>query len=267
MLEITSGQNPRFKAALQLHSSRGRKKQNRYIVFGQRESRRAIESGVEVAEAYLCHTLLDADMSDFLEQSLKDDQLISVPIEMIKKLEFGDRCEGVALVVRRPATDLQRCLPGENSLTLVLESIEKPGNLGAILRSCDGAGVDSVVLANPLTDFFHHNCIRASLGAVFSLTLATGTTEQVVQYLNQNEFASYAAIVNASRSYRQADYSRPRTAIVFGNEANGLSPLWSSNCEGIYIPMNGIADSLNVSVSAAIVAYEAVGQRKSTPTS
>lgn len=262
MQEITSSQNSKLKAALQLHSSRGRKKQGRFIVFGDRECRRALNTNTNVCELFLCEEMLSQEQLEFYQQHTSM-ATYSLPRTLMERLEFGERTDGVALIAERPDTDLDQLTPHPRDLTLVLESIEKPGNLGAILRSCDGAGVDTVIIADPRTDFYHHNCIRASMGSVFSMQLAAAPTETVLQYLTSNSFEVYAAIVDASTDFQQADFSSDRTAIVFGNEANGLSDVWrSSNLTSIFIPMRGIADSLNVSVSAAIVAYHAAGQRR-----
>ena len=262
MQEITSSQNAKLKTALQLHSSRGRKKQGRFIVFGDRECKRALETNANVCEIFICEELLSPQGLEFYRQQ-SSVPLYSLPRPLMERLEFGERMDGVALIAERPNTDLDQLTATAQNLTLVLESIEKPGNLGAILRSCDGAGVDTVIIADPLTDFFHHNCIRSSMGSVFSMQLASAPTNAVLNYLKANSFEVFAAIVDAKTDFQQADFSNDRTAIVFGNEANGLSDAWrSTELTSIFIPMRGIGDSLNVSVSAAIVAYEAAGQRQ-----
>lgn len=266
MQEITSIHNPKVKAAIKLHSSRGRSQQGRFVVFGMREIERAIATQVEVLECFVCPDRMKDDDLTRIQELVSSARLFSVPLATMEKLEFGERQEGVVLVVNRPNTELRQNELPRRCLTLVLESIEKPGNLGAILRSCDGAGVDMVILADPLTDFFHPNCIRASMGAVFSTRLARASTEDVQSFLKDQRFQVLPAVVDAQRSYRTADYLADRTAIVFGNEARGLGDAWKqSDYQPIYIPMNGIADSLNVSVSAAIVMYEAVARRQERP--
>ncbi len=263
MQEISSSQNPNFKSAVQLHSSRGRKKLGKYIIFGDRECRRAVHSKIEIDTVFICPELLSGKQIEFYSQHVQPSQILSLTNELMNKVEFGDRIEGVAMVARRPNTTLQKLQPPKASLTMVLESIEKPGNLGAILRTCDGAGVDTVIAANPMTDFFHHNCIRSSMGAVFSLQLGTGSCIEVMEFLNQHSYSNFTAIVGAKMDYQEADYTANRIALVFGNEAQGLSEVWrGESCNSIFIPMRGIGDSLNVSVTAAIVAYEAAGQRK-----
>ena len=262
MNKITSLQNPRFKSALKLHTSRGRNQQNQFIIFGMRECRRAIESNIAPLSVFACPQILDPESLNWLRTNVPAENCFEITSEMSTKLEFGSRTEGVAVVAQRPCVDLEPLKIDNNCLMVVLEAIEKPGNLGAILRSCDGAGVDVVVTANPLTDFFHPNCIRASMGAVFSMSLGSGETTQVRSFLNDAGFDCHVAIVGASKTVHEAEFTAQRCALVFGNEATGLSEVWQSeNNSGIRIPMRGIGDSLNVSVSAAIVAYEAARQR------
>lgn len=262
MKKISSLQNPRFKSALKLHTSRGRNQQNQFIVFGLRECRRAIEAGVIPLSVFACTELLAPVANDWLQTSVPSENCFEITSEMSAKLEFGNRTDGLAIVAERPNVNLESLNVGKTYLVVVLEAIEKPGNLGAILRSCDGAGVDAVVTANPLTDFFHPNCIRASMGAVFSMNLGSGDSTTVKSFLNQAGFESHVAIVEATQTVHQADFTSPRCALVFGNEARGLSDTWQAlQTNGIRIPMRGIGDSLNVSVSAGIVAYEAVRQR------
>lgn len=263
MQEITSSQNPRIKSAVQLHSSRGRKKHGQLIVIGFRECERAIQSKFEVESLFVCPELLSENQLETFVKLVPNSQCFSLTRELMDKIEFGDRSEGVALVAKRPDTSIQTLECKAQSLMMVLESIEKPGNLGAILRSCDGAGIDSVVLADPLTDFFHPNCIRASMGAVFSLRLGTGSSQEVCKFLADHEYAKFTAVVDAKADFQDCDFTSPRSALIFGNEASGLSACWRTHdCNSIFIPMRGICDSLNVSVSAAIVAYCAAGQRK-----
>ena len=144
---------------------------------------------------------------------------------------------------------------------VILESIEKPGNIGAVLRSSDGAGADALILADPQCDVLHPNCIRASMGSVFTIPLAIATSEETLPWTRQQGLQIWAAADSAGQDYTTVDY-RPPTAIALGNEATGLSPVWSaSGQQGIRIPMRGISDSLNVSVAAAVILYEAMRQR------
>ncbi len=262
MKPISSLQNPRFKSALKLHTSRGRTQQNRFIVFGERECRRAILSGLVPAEVYACTELLDTNALEWLQESVPNECSYQITPEMNAKLQYGSRTDGLAMVAERPVLELDSLHLESQSLVVVLEAIEKPGNLGAILRSCDGAGVNAVLTANPLTDFYHPNCIRASMGAVFSMSLGSGDTNSIQEFLRQNGFRGFVAVVDGTSPFHSTDFKAERCALVFGNEANGLSDSWrSEDWLGIKIPMRGMGDSLNVSVSVAIVAYEAANQR------
>jgi TrmH family RNA methyltransferase len=168
-------------------------------------------------------------------------------------------------VVRTPPTDLARLAPGEESLVVVVEAVEKPGNLGAILRTADGAGVDAVIAADPRTDLFNPNAIRASLGTVFTRPVAAAPTAEVLAWLADRGIRPVAARVDAERPYTDADLRGP-VALVLGSEAEGLREAWDdAGVEPVRIPMHGTADSLNVSVAAAVLLYEAVRQRTAGP--
>jgi TrmH family RNA methyltransferase len=147
------------------------------------------------------------------------------------------------------------------ALVIVVESVEKPGNLGAILRTADGAGADAVIAADPLTDLYNPNAIRASLGTIFSVPIATATTAATLEWLNASRIRPIAARVDARRAYTEIDF-RGRVAIILGSEAGGLSDAWDhASVEPVRIPMLGAADSLNVSAAAAVLLYEAQRQR------
>lgn len=271
---ITSAQNPRYRQVLKLQASRGRKLQDRVIIFGEREVTRAVASQWPIVELWFCQEsrhqpplqTLVATMTAAGQQQVN---LFEVPQALFERLEFGERHDGVIAISRRPETSLEQFSPRppqsvsqtENSLLLVLEGVEKPGNLGAVLRSADGAGVHGVIIANPHTDFFHPNVIRASIGAVMHLPLAAGNTLQVIQWLSEQRYQIMLASLAGSIPYSQANLAG-RCAIVLGTEAKGLSTAWyTAPHQAIRLPMLGIADSLNVSVAAAVMAYEARRQR------
>jgi TrmH family RNA methyltransferase len=181
------------------------------------------------------------------------------------KLCFGDRADGLLAVAVTPERALETlCLP-EQPLVAVLESIEKPGNLGAILRSADGAGVDAVIVADPATYLFNPHAIRASLGAIFTVPIAATSSASAASWLREKAVRVFAARVEGAVPYTRADFVR-RSAIVLGSEAAGLSDAWSgSNVTAISLPMRGAADSLNVSATAAVLFYEALRQRRFRP--
>jgi TrmH family RNA methyltransferase len=191
-------------------------------------------------------------------------QPVSEPV--FAKLAFGQRAEGLVAVVRIPSAALADLVLPEQPLVVVVEAVEKPGNLGAILRSADGAGADAMIAASPRTDLFNPNAIRASAGTIFSLPLAAGTSGEALAWLDGRGVRIVTARVDADRVYSNVDLSGP-LALVLGAEADGLSEAWRGpRIEAVRIPMLGTADSLNVSVSAAILLYEARRQRDRSST-
>ena len=263
---ISSVHNPRVKAAAALRDSRQRQQQGRILIDGVRELSRAVHSGVCVVEVFLCPELLgpgEAQPQKLLAQS--GAEILEVTPQVFEKLAFGDRAEGVLGVAVTPSRRLDELqLPG-NSLVAVIEGVEKPGNVGAVLRSADAAGVSALVVADPRTDLYNPNTIRASLGTVFSMPVAAATSEETLAWLRRNRLAIFAARVDGSISYIQADFRGP-AAIVLGSEAQGLTSVWSGDdIRAIRLPMLGRADSLNVSATAAVLFYEALRQRSESP--
>lgn len=262
---ITSLANPRVKAVASLRDRRERDRAGLTLVDGARELRRALDAGVEVVEAYVCESLLAGpDARAVLDRLRAGGSILQPTSEAVfGKLAFGERAEGLLAVVRIPSLELADLALPERPLVVVVEAVEKPGNLGAILRSADGAGADAVIAASPRTDLFNPNAIRASAGTIFSMPLGAGTTVETLDWLAQRGLRIVAARVDAERSYTDADLSGP-LALVLGAEADGLSDAWRDpGIETVRIPMLGIADSLNVSVSASILLYEARRQRGS----
>jgi RNA methyltransferase, TrmH family len=262
---LTSLANPRVKAAVRLRDRREREATGLTIVDGARELGRALEAGVGVGEAFVCDELIRTDESRAVVASLAERvELTHVSEAVIGKLAFGDRSDGVVAVIRTPSTDLADLRVPPEPLVVVIEGLEKPGNLGAILRTADGAGADAVIAADPRTDLFNPNAIRASLGTIFTTPVAAALSRDVLDWLATCGARIVAAHVDAERPYTDADLSGP-VAIALGSEAAGLSGAWEGGrVEPVRIPMLGSADSLNVSVAAAVLLYEAVRQRGAT---
>lgn len=260
---LTSTANPRVRSAAALRERRERDRTGLTLVDGARELRRALEAGVRVKEAFVCEPLLagvDARVVlDLLRATQADVQPVSEPV--FEKLAFGERAEGVVAVVATPALDLAGLTLPDDPLVVVVEGIEKPGNIGAILRSADGAGADALIVAGPRTDPFNPNAIRASAGTIFSLPQAAAPTADVVAWLRDRGLRIVAARVDADRLHTDADLTGP-LAVIVGSEAHGLSAAWNGpDVTAVRLPMLGRADSLNVSVSAAVLLYEARRQR------
>ena len=260
---ITSLQNPRVKDAVRLRDRRHREKQGRILIDGTRELRRAIVAGVRPVEVFLCESLCHGDDSQQLLEALPHSgcEILNVSETVFEKLAFGQRAEGVLGVAEMPRPTLDSLALPTDALVAVLEGVEKPGNVGAVLRSADAAGVSAVIVADGRTDLYNPNAIRASLGTIFTLPVCEATSADVLAWLRERRFTIFAARVDGSVPYTEANYRGP-TAIVLGSEAAGLSSSWTGgDIRAVRLPMCGVADSLNVSVTAAVLFYEALRQR------
>lgn len=259
---ISSKANPRIKNVVKLQKASERLEQGLFIVEGFREIDRAIRSGFHPEELYICESLSKHGQSEAILNQLPGFRNYeTVTEEVFEKMAYREGSDGIIAVFKSKANALQDLkLPG-NPLLIVLESVEKPGNLGAVMRTADAAGVDAVFLCNPTTDLYNPNTIRASLGCIFSLNIIVTSSEQAIAWMKKNGIQIYCTYLEASVNYLEADYTNP-CAIVMGSEAEGLTQKWIQNSnKNIIIPMHGIADSLNVSVSSAVVVYEALRQR------
>jgi TrmH family RNA methyltransferase len=246
-----------------LRERRERDRTGLTLVDGAREVRRSIEGGATVVEAFICEPLLAGeDARAVLDQLAAIGATVHAVSESVfARIGFGERADGVVAIVRIPSLDLARLVLPTDPLVVVVEGVEKPGNVGAVLRSADGAGADAVVAADARTDVFNPNAIRASLGTAFSVPMASASTTEVIRWLEDGGLRIIAARVDADRLYTEADLTGP-LAIALGAEADGLSAAWSGGAiETVRLPMAGMADSLNVSATAAVLLYEARRQR------
>lgn len=260
---ITSLQNQRVKDAVKLRERRQREKQGRILIDGARELRRAIASGVALLETFVCESHCRTAEARQLLDSLDScgGEILPVTPEVFAKLAFGDRAEGVLGVARTPAASLDDLTPPSGALVAVVEGVEKPGNLGAVLRSADAAGLSAVIAAGRGVDLYGPNVIRASLGTVFTLPVAAASAEETKRWLGSRGFRIFAARVDAGPLYTDVSYLGD-AAIVLGSEAAGLSDLWTGpDVTPVKLPMCGAADSLNISAAAAVIFYEALRQR------
>jgi TrmH family RNA methyltransferase len=261
--EIASPANPRVRAAAELRERRERDRSGRILIDGARELLRALDAGVTIETIFVCQPLCRTDACRLLLRRLgaNDPRLVPVSEPAFQKVAFGDRAEGVVAVAVRPGTDLAGLIVPTEPLVAVVEAVEKPGNLGAIMRTADGAGVDAVIAADPRTDLFNPNGIRASLGTIFGVPLAAAPTSETLAWLHDREMRIIVARVDGTAVYTDTDL-RGAVAIVLGSEAEGLSPAWAGpDVTAVRLPMLGMADSLNVSVAAAVLLYEARRQR------
>ena len=262
---ITSARNPGFTALLALQEkSRLRRGKGLFVVEGRREILHALEAGYVPEEFYVNGDI--PGWEEFLgEAGVPGGARVSeLPGWLYSKAAYREGTEGVIAVLRARGHSLEDLVLGRpDPLIAVVESVEKPGNLGAILRSADASGTDAVIFCDPLTDIYNPNLIRASLGAVFTVPVATASSTEAIAWLKERKITIYTAQLQDSLPY----YDAPMTggvAIALGTESTGLSDEWRKAADRhVRIPMLGKLDSLNVSVSAAILLYEAVRQRQS----
>jgi TrmH family RNA methyltransferase len=267
-LHITSLQNSRIKDLIKLakHSERARRRVT--VVEGERESSRALAAGVVPVEAYLCHVLLNEEGSRIAEQLATLDAqrrtvLIQVTPEVFAKIAYRGESGGILLVVPYVDKSLADVAPRSPAFLAVIEGVEKPGNLGGILRTADAAGVDGVIVTAGATDINNPNVVRASLGALFTLPVIEAPVDQTIQWLRRQNIQIVAASPEATQLYTEIDCTLP-TALVMGSEAVGLSTQWRNAADALVaIPMFGVVDSLNLSISTALLLYEVVRQRGS----
>jgi TrmH family RNA methyltransferase len=263
MSTITSLQNSRVKDAVRLRDRRHREKQGRIRIDGARELLRAIRAGVALVEVFVCKSLCQSAEARQVLEELSDcgAEILDVAEPVFEKLAFGDRAEGVVGVATMPRPTLSELKLPQNPLVAVLEGVEKPGNVGAVLRTADAAGVSALVVADGRTDLYNPNAIRASLGTIFTMPVCSATAEETLDWLRRHSLAIHAARVDGSVPYTSVDYRAP-TAIILGSEAEGLTDVWTdADVTPIRLPMLGAADSLNVSATAAVLFYEALRQR------
>ncbi|TVZ25169.1 TrmH family RNA methyltransferase [Gillisia sp. Hel_I_86] len=262
--QISSAQNPVVKRLLQLQEkSRNRKKEGVFIVEGVREIQLAFKGNYICEELFFCDSLFAAEGLKDLNTNPENHPLITeFSKEVYQKIAYRGSTEGVMALFRSKELSLASLkLDSKNPLILVAEAPEKPGNIGALLRTADAAKVDAVIMANPKTDLFNPNIIRSSVGCIFINNIGVGTTSEIIRLLKQKNISIYAAALQASKIYSEIDFTSS-SAIVVGTEATGLSKEWLDNStQNIIIPMNGEIDSMNVSVAAGILIFEAKRQR------
>ena len=260
MKQITSISNSYIKQLFQLkEKTRERKKSEQFLIEGKRELSLAIKGGYAIETVLFYPNLFSESEANAL--GLYGIEIIEISLEVFQKLAHRDTTEGVLAVAKNKAHNLSDLSLKENPLILVAEAPEKPGNIGALLRTADAANLDAVIIANPKTDLYNPNIIRSSVGCIFTNQIATGTTDEIITYLQSKNIAIYCAALQASVPYHNLDY-KESSAIVVGTEATGLSDTWLVNAtKNIIIPMQGKIDSMNVSVAAGILIFEAKRQR------
>lgn len=275
MADITSTQNPKIKhIALLQQKSAERRKSGLFVVEGQRELGHCLAAGYDIDSIYVLESqyeslfsdnatraTVDADGNVSLGDIYNKAKVNTVTPQVYEKIAYRGSTEGILAVVKTKQHTLAGLKLPDTPLVIVLEGVEKPGNLGAILRTADAAGVDAVLVCDPLTDLYNPNLIRSAIGAIFTVPVATCTSEECISYLKDKGIKILTAQLQDSRLYYDQNMTTA-TAIVMGTESTGLTDIWRKAADAhIRIPMLGKLDSLNVSVSTAVLVYEAVRQR------
>ena len=282
---VTSAANPKIKQLLQLQEkSKLRRETGLFVVEGRREIEHCLEGGFHIRTLFVCPEIAgeeaisgafartvtptgmpvgdpDGSRSDAEGMATSPEMVVELPESLYRKVAYRDSTEGVIAEVEYKSLGLEDLALGDNPLIVVLEAVEKPGNLGAVLRSADAAGADAVIVCDPLTDLYNPNLIRASVGAVFTVPTVVASSEELIPWLKERGIRILTAQLQDSSLYYDYDM-KGGTALVMGTESTGLSERWRQAADAhIRIPMLGRLDSLNVSVSAAILLFEAVRQR------
>ncbi|WP_160339209.1 TrmH family RNA methyltransferase [Myroides sp. LoEW2-1] len=258
--KIESPQNSFIKSIVQLQEkSKNRRQSGTFLIEGLREIELATKGNYQINTILYQADIISLDqLKPYLNQST---ELIEISKEVYQKLAYRDTTEGVLAIARTKELSLSDLKLSDNPVILVAEATEKPGNIGAILRTADAANIDAVIIANPRTDLYNPNVIRSSVGCVFTNQIAMASTEEAIAFLKQKNIAIYCATLQDSTSYHTRDYTSA-TAFVVGTEATGLTQPWrEASTKNIIIPMSGEIDSMNVSVAAAILLFEAKRQR------
>lgn len=260
MKQITSAQNPLIKNLVQLQEkAKARRQSGTFLIEGKREIELARKGGYEIETALFVEGMLTE--TEVKSLAGRQTELIEISREVYQKLAYRDTTEGIIAIAKTKSLKLEDLELGDNPLVLVMEATEKPGNIGAMLRTADAANLDAVIIANPKSDLYNPNIVRSSVGCLFTNNIATGTTEEVIAFLRSKNINIYCATLQDSAPYHTQDYTAP-SALVVGTEATGLTDEWrSASTKNIIIPMQGAIDSMNVSVAAAILIFEAKRQR------
>lgn len=238
--------------------AKNRKHTGTFLIEGRREVSLALKGGYEIVNILFYPEICSAIEAQKISNTT---ELIEINKEVFQKLAYRDTTEGVLAIAKTKSQHLSDLKLSDNPLILVAEAPEKPGNIGALLRTADAANLDAVIIANPKSDLYNPNIVRSSVGCLFTNQIATGTTSEIIAFLKDRKINFYCATLQNSTTYHTQDYTTP-TALVVGTEATGLTKEWrDAATQNIIIPMQGEIDSMNVSVAAAILIFEAKRQR------
>jgi len=261
MDKITSLQNPTIKRIGLLSKSKERRDQGLFVMEGARELGLAMDAGYEVDAVFVCPEIYANSEYPLLINRLSQQVITEITPAIFEKLAYREHSDGIIALMRPKEHDLSSIRLPENPFIIILEAVEKPGNLGAIFRTADAAKADAVIVCDPNTDIYNPNVIRSSIGCLFTVQVGVCSSQEAYEWLHAHHVTLYAAELSAAKWYHEIDFRVP-SAIIMGTEADGLTPFWLESADArIKIPMRGAIDSLNVSVSTAILTFEAMRQR------
>ena len=251
---IESFQNPKIKNLIRLTTdNRFRKKQKAFIVEGQQENERALKFNFKAIEFFICEEIFNS--------YLPNEKINLVSKEIYEKIAYRGTSEGIIGIYEEKENSLQDYQPSENASMIILEGIEKPGNLGAILRSCEAFGIEALIITDPKVDFYNPNVIRSSVGCIFGMNIFSSQNEELLSFLKENQFQIFTTLMSQdAQSIHEKDYTK-KSAILFGTEHSGLSNFWKGKGDNVLVPMVGTIDSLNLSNAVAITCYEILRQK------
>ena len=251
---IESFQNPKIKNLIRLTTdNRFRKKQKVFIIEGQQENERALKFNFKAIEFFICEEIFNS--------YLPNEKINLVSKEIYEKIAYRGTSEGIIGIYEEKENSLQDYQPSENASIIILEGIEKPGNLGAILRSCEAFGIEALIVTDPKVDFYNPNVIRSSVGCIFGMNIFSSQNEELLSFLKENQFQIFTTLMSQdAQSIHEKDYTK-KSAILFGTEHSGLSNFWKGKGDNVLVPMVGTIDSLNLSNAVAITCYEILRQK------
>jgi TrmH family RNA methyltransferase len=258
---ISSKQNPRIKNLVHLQKPGERQKQGLFLIEGLKEIEKAVLSDYQFNSLFYCPELIDSKSVGELFKSKLPNHVFEISREIFNKAAYRQDSGGLLLLAKPKNHNLKSLGLTENPLILVIEGVEKPGNIGAIYRTADAAGISAIIICDQGTDLYNPNAIRASLGCVFNIQTAICSSAETINFLQENNIQILTSYLNAAVPYHTIDYTKP-SAIVMGTEATGITEVWlNASDANIIIPMRGIADSMNVSTATAVLVFEACRQR------
>jgi TrmH family RNA methyltransferase len=263
-MQITSLQNPTIKAAVKLQNRRERDETGLFLIEGYRELSRALKGGVQIEKIFFCPQLFLGENEDALIKACKA-TAYNCTEPVFRKMSYRDRPDGLIAVARQMRCTLGDLPQKKDPLYVIAEAIEKPGNLGSIMRSADGVGADGVIVCDRCTDIYNPNVVRASVGTLFTLPVVEAERGEILRWLKENQVRVVATSPAATSTYTETDLTGP-IAVVVGTEQIGLTERWleEADCK-VSIPMQGVADSLNVATATTLILYEVFRQRAHAP--